>query len=183
MSEIERDEFGPEPIGEQRARRRVFWLGLVAAGMAAAIASLIAIGGNSEARAMRGFLGRDHGPHRHGFHDREAAREHAELAAEWLLRSVDASEEQQARVREIVDASFAALAPLTDQHRAHHQAFAELLGQETIDREALEDLRAQELGLADEASRRLVAGLADVAEALTPAQRAELLEFASRFHR
>ena len=183
MSEIDRDEFGPEPIGERRARRRVFWLGVAAASLAAAIASAIAVGGTREARAMRGFFGRDHGPHRHGFQDLEAAREHAELAAEWLLRSVDASEEQQARVREIVGASVGALAPLADQHRAHHQALVELLAQESIDRAALESLRAQELGLADQASRTLVASLADVAEALTPAQRAELLEFASRFHR
>ena len=59
----------------------------------------------------------------------------------------------------------------------------ELLGQETIDRGALESLRVQELELAEQASRTLVAGIADVAESLTPAQRAELLELASRFHR
>ena len=86
-------------------------------------------------------------------------------------------------MREIVDASLAALAPLAEQHRAHHEALVELLAQETIDRAALESLRAQELGLAEQASRTLTAGIADVAETLTPAQRAELLEFASRFHR
>lgn len=177
MSGIERDELGPEPIGE---RRRAFWLGLVAAGLAAAIASAFAIGAAGEARATRGFFGRGHGPHGHG---PEAAREHAELAAEWLLRSVDASDQQQARVREVVGASLAALGPLADQHRAHHQALVELLAQETIDRAALESLRSQELGLAEQASRTLTASIAEIAEALTPAQRAELLEFASRFHR
>ncbi len=183
MNEIERDEFAADPIGMRKARRRVFWMGVVAASLAAAIASVIAIGGSREARAMRGFFGRDHGRHHHGFADREAAREHAELAAEWLLRSVDASEEQQARVREIVGTSLDALAPLAEQHRAHHEALTLLLGLETIDRGALESLRAQELELADHASRTLVAGIADVAESLTPAQRAELLELASRFHR
>jgi hypothetical protein len=107
MSGIERDEFGSEPIHEQRARRRVFWLGLAAASLAAVVASAIAIGAAGEARATRGLFGRAHGPH--GAEAREAAREHAELAAEWLLRSVDASEQQQARVREIVDASLAEL--------------------------------------------------------------------------
>jgi Spy/CpxP family protein refolding chaperone len=183
MNEIERDEFEAEPIAQRRARRRVFWLGVVAASLAAAVASAIAVGGSHEARAMRGFFGRDHGWHRHGLADREQAREHAELAAEWLLRSVDASDEQQARVREIVGASAGALAPLAEQHRAHHAALIELLGQETIDRGALESLRAQELALADQASRTLTAGIADVAETLTAEQRAELLEFASRFHR
>jgi Spy/CpxP family protein refolding chaperone len=183
MNEIERDEFVAEGIAARRARRRVFWLGVIAASGVAAVASAIAMGGSHEARAMRGFFGRDHAHHRHGFADREAAREHAELAAEWLLRSVDATDEQQARVREIVGASLDSLAPLADQHRAHHQALIELLGQETIDRGALESLRAQELVLADQASRALVTGIADIAETLTAQQRAELLEFASRFHR
>jgi len=182
MIEIERDEFGPEPIEKSRARRRVFWLGVAGASLVAAIASVIAIGGSSEASAMRGLLGHARGPHGHGFQDAEAAREHAELAAEWLLRSVDASEEQQARVREIVGGSFEALAPLAEQHRAHHEALARLLAQATVDRAALESLRARELGLADAASRTLVASLADVAETLTPAQRAELLDLAARFH-
>jgi Spy/CpxP family protein refolding chaperone len=183
MNEIERDEFGRDPIGIRSARRRVLWLGVVAAGLAAAIAGAIAIAGSREARAMRGFFGRDHGPHHHGFADREHAREHAELAAEWLLRSVDASDEQQARVREIVGASLDALAPLAEEHRAHHAELTLLLGEETIDRGALESLRAQELALADQASRTLAARLADLAETLTAEQRAELLELASRFHR
>jgi len=182
MSEIDRDEFAAEPIGQRRARRRVFWLGVAAASLVAAIASAIALGGPRDAFAMRAFFGGRHGPHGHGFEGSEAAREHAEIAAEWLLRSVDASQEQQARVREVVGASIDALAPLADQHRAHHQALVLLLAQETIDRTALESLRAQELGLAEQASRTLTASLADVAEALTPAQRAELLAFASRFH-
>jgi Spy/CpxP family protein refolding chaperone len=182
MSEFERDEFGPEPIETNRARRRVFWLGVVGASLLAAVASLIAIGGSSEALAMRGFLGHARGPHGHGFQDLEAAREHAELAARWLLRSVDASDAQQARVSEIVGDSLEALAPLAEQHRAHHEALVELLAQETIDRAALEGLRAQELALADAASRALVVALADVAETLTPGQRTELLDLASRFH-
>ena len=181
MREIERDEFGPEPVEQRRARRRVFWLGVAGASVVAAVASVIAIGGSSEARAMRGLFA--HGRHAHGLVEREAAREHAELVAEWLLRSVDASDAQQARVREIVAGSFAALAPLAEQHRARHAALVEELGQPTIDRAALESLRAQELALADTASRTLVASLADLAEALSPAQRAELLELAARFHR
>jgi Spy/CpxP family protein refolding chaperone len=182
MSEFDRDEFGPEPIEARRARRRVFWMGVAAAAVVAAVTSLIAISGTSEARAMRALLGSP-GHGRHGFHDAESAREHAQLAAEGLLRWVDASDEQQAHVREIVSRSFDALLPLAEQHRAHHEAFVELLGQPAIDRAALEDLRAQELALAEAASRTLLASLADVAETLSVEQRAELVELASRFHR
>jgi len=182
MSKIDRDEFEPEPIEERRARRRVFWLGAIAASLVAAITSLVAIVSSSEARATGGFFGGHHGPHGHGIHDGETVRGHAEHAVRWMLHSVDASQEQQARVGEIVGSALDSLAPLAQAHRAHRRALAELLAQESIDRGALESLRAQELGLADEASRRLIASLAEIAEALTPAQRAELFEFASRFH-
>jgi periplasmic protein CpxP/Spy len=182
MSEIERDEFASEPIEQRKARRRIFWLGVAGASLLAAVVSVIAIGGNSEARAMRGLFGQVGGAHGHGLQYAEAAREHAELAAEWLLRSVDASAEQQTRVREIVDGSFAALAPLAEQHRDHRAQLLALLAQPTIDRAALESLRAEELALANAASLALAASLADVAEALSPAQRAQLLELAARFH-
>lgn len=180
MTEIERDEFGPEPHETLRARRRVFWLGAAGACAVAALASAVAIFGGHDAHATRGFFG--HAAHGRGALDREAAREHAALAAEWLLRSVDANDEQQARVREIVDAAFAQLAPIAEQHRAHREELVALLGQPSIDRAALEALRAQELALADTASRALVASLADVAETLSAAQRMELLELAARFH-
>jgi Spy/CpxP family protein refolding chaperone len=183
MSEIDRDLFASESVAQQRGRRRVVWLSLALAGLAAAVASLVALGGSNEARAMRGLLAHAHGPHGHGPRDPEAMREHAELGAEWLLRWVDASEAQHARVREIVAASVEALVPLAEQHRAHHRELVELLAQPTVDRAALEQLRAQELALAETASRALVASLADVAEALTPEQRAELLALAARFRR
>jgi Spy/CpxP family protein refolding chaperone len=181
MSEIDRDLFAPEPSQERRARRRVFWLTLALASVAAAVASLIALGGSNEASAMRGLLAHGRGGHAH--HGPEQMREHALLGAEWLLRWVDASDAQQERVREIVAGSVEALAPVAEQHRAHRREMAELLAQPAIDRAALEALRARELALAEAASRTLVASLADVAEALSPEQRAELLELASRFHR
>ena len=49
--------------------------------------------------------------------------------------------------------------------------------------EAIDAIRQAELELAEEASSRLVAAFADVAEVLTPEQRAELIELAERFHR
>ena len=58
-----------------------------------------------------------------------------------------------------------------------------LKSQPEVDRAKLEELRAAELALAESASGVLVEALADVAEALTPAQRAELLEHASRHRR
>ena len=49
-----------------------------------------------------------------------------------------------------------------------------LLTQPTVDRAALEALRAEQLQLAVDGSKRLVQALADVADILTPAQKGQL---------
>jgi Spy/CpxP family protein refolding chaperone len=50
-----------------------------------------------------------------------------------------------------------------------------------VDRAALEELRRAELQLAEQASTRIVTALGDIADALTPEQRAELLKLAEQF--
>jgi Spy/CpxP family protein refolding chaperone len=57
-----------------------------------------------------------------------------------------------------------------DAHKRAH----ELLLQPTMDRAALEALRAEQIASADEASKKLVQFLADAADVLTPEQRAKL---------
>ena len=52
----------------------------------------------------------------------------------------------------------------------------ELLSAATIDRAAMEQVRAAELKLAETASRRITQAMADAAETLQPAQRAKLAE-------
>jgi Spy/CpxP family protein refolding chaperone len=64
--------------------------------------------------------------------------------------------------------------------RAARMRAVELLTRDTIDRGAIEALRADQLQLAEQASRRIAQALADAAEVLTPAQRKEL---ASRIER
>ena len=52
----------------------------------------------------------------------------------------------------------------------------ELLAAPTIDRAAMEQVRAGELALAETASKRVTQAIADAAETLQPAQRAKLAE-------
>jgi Spy/CpxP family protein refolding chaperone len=52
----------------------------------------------------------------------------------------------------------------------------ELLAKPNVDRAAIEAIRAQEMQSADAMSKRLVQSLADVADVLTPEQRAQLAE-------
>jgi Spy/CpxP family protein refolding chaperone len=68
------------------------------------------------------------------------------------------------------------MAPLREKHREARRAVMELLAKPNVDRAAIEAIRAQEIQSADAMSRRFVQSLADVAEVLTPEQRAQLAE-------
>ena len=66
--------------------------------------------------------------------------------------------------------------PLHAQHMQARQKAMALLAAPTIDRAALEQLRAQEMQSTDAMSKRMTQSMADSAEVLTPAQRAKLAE-------
>lgn len=162
-----------------RRRRLLYWL----LGASAVIA---AIGARPILAAIQdggGF----HRPGRGGWgHHRmtpEAAKEHAQVATKWALREIDASDEQQDRVNKVVGGAIDDLFRLKDQHQANREAFAAQLGGPTIDRGSLEEIRKSEMALADDASRRFVQAMADVAEVLTPEQRKALLDHVHRHRR
>ena len=54
-----------------------------------------------------------------------------------------------------------------------------LLTASTIDRTAIERLRAEQLGLAETASKRIALALADTAEVLNPEQRKKIADWAA----
>jgi Spy/CpxP family protein refolding chaperone len=112
----------------------------------------------------------------------EAAKEHLQIASKWLLRDIDASPEQQDRVNAIVAGAVDDLFRLRERHQQNRDAFHRQLGGATIDRAALEEIRKSEMGVADEASKRLVQALADVSDVLTPEQRQALAERIHRHH-
>jgi Spy/CpxP family protein refolding chaperone len=99
-----------------------------------------------------------------------------------LYVEVDATDAQKQRLGPIVKAAARDLLPLRDRMRdARLQAVA-LLSQPSIDRAALEALRANQLQLAEQASKRLTQALADAADVLTPEQRKQLAERVTRWH-
>jgi len=163
-------------------KRRSLWLG---GGALLGLAALVAAAPLVGARGFPGHAGFGHG--RHGFgaqilKDPDAAKQHAAMAVEWVLRGVDGSDEQKQQARQITDRLVDQLGPLAAQHREHRAAMHKALAGTEVDREALEQLRRQELTLADQASKLAVSALADLAEVLSVEQRQELLEFAHRFH-
>lgn len=179
----ETTQHAQEAGGTPLWKRRSLWLG-----GAAAVAGLTALVAAAPLVGAHGFTGRPgfgHGRHALGaqiLKDPEAAKRHAAVALEWVLRGVDASDEQKQQARRITDRLVDELGPLAAQHREHRAAIHQAFAGAEVDREALEQLRRSELTLADQASKLAVGAFADLAELLTPEQRQELVEFAHRLH-
>ena len=161
--------------------------GLVGAGVLAALFAARPIAAAIQDGAGMHRFGGHFGGHRgrwggHGPANPEAMKEHAGMAAKWVLRDIDASAEQQERVTTIVGGAIDDLFRLKEKHQVNRQAFAAQLGAASLDRAALEEIRRSEIALADEASKRLVQALADASEVLTPEQRQALVERVHRLH-
>ncbi len=165
---------------KRRHRSRGFWAFVLVAGLVGAVL----VGGAIVSTQASGFFGHSgHGHRGHFTNDPEMAREHAELAASFVLARIDATDDQKEQVQVIVGSGVEDLVALAQQHRENHEAWRIELSKPTIDRAALEELRKNGIELADTASTRLVEALAGAAEVLTPEQRSELMEMADRFHK
>lgn len=124
-----------------------------------------------------------HGPVGWGQADTAASTiERAEFATDFVLSQVNADESQRQKAKTIVRDTIDALFPLKLEHQASRQAFIDALSQPNVNRAALEQIRQDEMQRADTASTRLVQAIADIAEVLTPQQRTQLIELATRFH-
>ena len=174
---------GNAPQTPPGGSRRRFLAGTLTGGL---LGSLLAgsISFYAHAHSRPGWW--SHGGHRgwHHQHATDAASmsERLEFATDWFMQRIDATAEQRQQVQTLVRGAVQDLVPLREQHQAHRQAFLEALQQPSIDRNTLEALRQAELQLAETASSRFINALADIADILTPEQRAELLTLAQRFH-
>jgi Spy/CpxP family protein refolding chaperone len=114
--------------------------------------------------------------------DPERVKQHVSMAADWILYKVEATDDQKSKVQSILDQTLDDLQAFHPDREELHAQVRGLLTAETIDRDAIERLRGEQLERFDVASKRISAAIADVAEVLTPAQRLELAELAESFH-
>ena len=100
---------------------------------------------------------------------------------------VDATAAQKDKLAAIAKEAARELAPMRSKLQAAHKQAIALVGAASVDRAAMERLRAEQIALADGASKRVSQALADAADVLTPEQRqkvaAHLQRRAGRFER
>ena len=150
-----------------RAGKRRFLFGSLVGG------ALVALAGT--ALVFAHAPGGMHGMHGGGMGFDEISG-HFRAHVEHVLEDVNATPEQQAQVRGILEAAAADVKALREQHGAAHAQLHEIFIAPAIDRARLETLRAGHIQALDAASKRCAAALADAAEVLTPDQRARLGE-------
>jgi Spy/CpxP family protein refolding chaperone len=171
----------PDPAAPVWRRKRT---GLVTAAVVAATA----LGGIAVARAVNdppqfggpgAFM--QAGPFSHrGFPfaamDPATIQDRADKAVRHFAIEVDATPEQQEKLRVIVHALVNDLLPLRGNHAEVAQRVRSLLTQQTIDPAAIEKLRAEQIGKLDTASKRITQAIVEAAQVLTPEQRLKVAE-------
>ncbi|MEO8019860.1 MAG: periplasmic heavy metal sensor [Pseudomonadota bacterium] len=144
--------------------------------LVAIAASLVAILGGALAFAHSGAG--HHGPMM-AQHSTDDHLEHMQA----MLTRIGASEAQKAQIEGI-------LKPALEDVRTTHETFFggfkefhEAIAAPSIDRARLESLRAAQVKIIDDASKRLVIAISDAAEVLSPEQRAALAQEIEKHHR
>jgi protein CpxP len=174
MTEIVTNPGTPAPAPRRRGR-------------AALLALLVALGvGTTAFFAGQAFSQPGFGPFGHGgWHGRgfmmgqmdpAQIEDRADRMVRHLAIEVDATAEQQERLRAVVKSAVKDLLPMREKAQAARQRGRELLTQATIDRAAIEAFRAEQIAQVDAISKRVAQAVTDAASVLTVEQRRKIEE-------
>ncbi|MDA4844900.1 Spy/CpxP family protein refolding chaperone [Hoeflea poritis] len=106
---------------------------------------------------------------------------HITRAVKHLAIEIDATEQQQEQIVALVLPAAINMKTLRGEMRGTGQEFAELLTSPTVDRAAIEELRAEKLAEADQISKEWVNVVTDVSMVLTAEQRDTIKERLDQF--
>jgi protein CpxP len=131
---------------------------------------------------LGGFIGSawgqhaHHGPFGRALADPAKMDQRVDRVINRFARRVDATPEQKAKLSAIGRSAARDIVPLhTKLHAARTEAMG-ILAAPTIDRAAIERLRADQMQTAEAVSRRVSQALGEAAEVLTPEQRKKIAE-------
>jgi protein CpxP len=166
------DQSNPAPTASPAPRRGRGWL------FVTTIAVLAALTGAAASQAVSHGPGYWHGP---GFMagplDPAQAEERADRFIRHAAIELNATPEQQDKLRTIAKGAVKDLLPMREKAQTARERARGLLTQPSIDRGAIESFRAEQMALAESASKRIAQALGDAAEVLTPAQRSEVQQY------
>jgi len=179
MEEDDKPAAQPAPISSSRRFGR---------GRTALLAVLVALVAGAAGSLATSAFGYGDGPwHPGGFMDGPIDPAQIDRQVDHMMKHVaveaDATPDQQAKLVAIAQAAVKDLLPLRDKARADNKQMIDLFAASSIDRTAIERLRAEHIGLAETASKRIAQALGDAAEVLTPEQRRSLIDRLSSWHR
>jgi len=118
-----------------------------------------------------------------GYGDRMFFPGPIERGVERLGWITDASTEQKTKINAIAQKTADDIFALRQKHLEARKQILDTLAAPTVDRPRLEALRTDQMKLAETATKRITDAVADVADVLTPAQRAELGQRVERWQR
>ena len=142
--------------------------------MMALLAGSLAVGAGSGAAFARGDDGKSFDPARF--------QQRIEKRVDRALSGTDATAEQKKKVSEIVGQAFKDQRGLHEQRMANRKAMQEALQAPTIDTAKIESIRAQQMKIADDSSKRFTKALTDAGTVLTVQQRQAFFKAWSERH-
>ena len=158
-----------EPSPPRRGIRTTWVVALVlAAGLTGALATTAFSRGMGPGHWHGGFMSRPFDP--------AQAEDRADRMVRHLAIELDASNEQQDKLRGVVKSTLRDILPMRDKVLSARQQARKLLTEPVVNRAEIERLRAEQIALADAFSKRVAQALGDAGEILTPEQRRKLDE-------
>jgi protein CpxP len=117
-----------------------------------------------------------HGRFMGGPLDPKQIEDRADRAVRHIAIEIDATNEQQEKLRTVVRSAVRDILPMREKAHAARARARELLTQDKIDRAEIEKFRTEQAQLADAFSKRVAQAVGDAAEILTPEQRRKIAD-------